>query len=44
LFFYPPPLDVPLLAVWRGAGIGASVFLADLVYNVPANIIIDSCR
>jgi ABC-type transporter Mla maintaining outer membrane lipid asymmetry permease subunit MlaE len=26
------------------AGIGASVWLADLVYNVPANIIIDSCR
>ncbi|GAX76025.1 hypothetical protein CEUSTIGMA_g3468.t1 [Chlamydomonas eustigma] len=25
-------------------GIGASVFLADLVYNVPANIIVDSCR
>lgn len=25
-------------------GIGASVWLADLVYNVPANIIVDSCR
>eukprot|EP00877_Chromochloris_zofingiensis_P009592 jgi/Chrzof1/4887/Cz15g03060.t1_TGDG1 len=25
-------------------GIGASVFLADLVYNVPANVILDSAR
>lgn len=27
-----------------GAGMAASVFLADLVYNVPANVIIDSAR
>lgn len=26
------------------AGIGASVLLADLVYNVPANVIVDSVR
>eukprot|EP00983_Pelagomonas_calceolata_P043917 1139082-Pelagomonas_calceolata.AAC.2 len=26
------------------AGIGASVLLADLVYNVPANVIVDSAR
>lgn len=26
------------------AGIGASVWLADLVYNVPANVILDSVR
>ncbi len=25
-------------------GIGASVLLADLVYNVPANVIVDSAR
>eukprot|EP00955_Chlamydomonas_euryale_P086651 364233-Chlamydomonas_euryale.AAC.2 len=25
-------------------GIGASVWLADLMYNVPANIIVDSAR
>ena len=26
------------------AGIGASVLLADLVYDVPANVILDSAR
>lgn len=29
-------------AVWPG--IGASVLLADLVYDVPANVILDSAR
>jgi ABC-type transporter Mla maintaining outer membrane lipid asymmetry permease subunit MlaE len=26
------------------AGMGAAVLLADAVYNVPANVIVDSCR
>lgn len=26
------------------AGIGASVLIADLVYNIPANVILDSAR
>lgn len=30
--------------VSTASGIGASVFLADLVYNVPANVILDSAR
>jgi ABC-type transporter Mla maintaining outer membrane lipid asymmetry permease subunit MlaE len=29
---------------WVLAGIGASVLLADLVYDVPANVILDSAR
>ncbi len=26
------------------SGMGAAVFLADIVYNVPANVIVDSAR
>jgi ABC-type transporter Mla maintaining outer membrane lipid asymmetry permease subunit MlaE len=28
----------------HGAGLGASIFLADMVYGVPANVILDSAR
>lgn len=36
--------DVPCCAVLCCAGIGAAVLLADLVYDVPANVILDSAR
>jgi hypothetical protein len=37
-------LDQRLLSCCCTAGIGASVLLADLVYDVPANVILDSAR
>lgn len=37
-------LIAAVAAIITTAGVGASVLLADLVYDVPANVILDSAR
>lgn len=36
--------SISIFALSCSSGIGASVLIADLVYNIPANVILDSTR